>query len=231
VTETRPIMVNGVLYFSMDTRRYVIAADAGTGKTLWVYRPDEGDRYVQAPRKVHRGVSHWTDGRGDERILFATAGFQLVALNAKTGVPVPTFGKDGLVDLFKELDLDYSGDPIGKIGNSSPVVVSHDTVIVGPALTPGSVANKSMVKGDVMAFDVRTGKKKWTFHTIPRKGGPGAETWLNNSNDYTGHPARSTARSAAIAAIPITRWAEQGRRFPVVCLCSSRRMDVSRPTT
>ena len=186
-SETTPIMVNGVLYFTMDQRRYVIAADAGTGETLWIYRPNEGDRFTYAPRKVHRGVSYWTDGRGDERIAFATPGFQLVELNAKTGVPVSSFGKDGIVDLFKELDLDYKGDPMGKIGNSSPVVISHDTVIVGPALTPGGRVNKSNVKADVMAFDVRSGKKKWTFHTIPRKGEPGYETWLNGSAEYTGN--------------------------------------------
>src|SRR5438445_726211 len=186
-SETTPIMVNGVLYFTMDQRRYVIAADAGTGETLWIYRPNEGDRFTYAPRKVHRGVSYWTDGRGDERIAFATPGFQLVELNAKTGVPVSSFGKDGIVDLFKELDLDYKGDPMGKIGNSSPVVISHDTVIVGPALTPGGRVNKSNVKADIMAFDARTGKKKWGFHPIPRKGEPGYETWLNGSAEYTGN--------------------------------------------
>ena len=61
-SETTPIMVNGVLYFTMDQRRYVIAADAGTGETLWLYRPNEGERFAQAPRKIHRGVSYWTDG-------------------------------------------------------------------------------------------------------------------------------------------------------------------------
>jgi quinoprotein glucose dehydrogenase len=186
-SETTPIMVNGVLYFTMDQRRFVIAADASTGETLWVYRPNEGERFDRAPRKIHRGVSYWTDGRGDERILFATPGFQLVALNAKNGTPVAGFGKDGIVDLFNELDYDYKGTPIGKIGNSSPVVVSHDTVIIGPALTPGGRVNKTNVKGDVMAFDVRTGKKKWVFHTIPRKGEPGSETWLNGSNETTGN--------------------------------------------
>ena len=188
-SETTPIMVNGVLYFTMDQRRFVIAADAGTGETLWIYRPNEGERFDKAPRKIHRGVSYWTDGAGDERIVFATPGFQLIELNAKTGVPVSSFGKEGIVDLFQELDLDYKGTPVGKIGNSSPVVVSHDTVIIGPALTPGGRTNKSNVKGDVMAFDVRTGKKKWVFHTIPRKGEPGSETWLNNSNEYTGNAA------------------------------------------
>ena len=186
-SETTPIMVNGVLYFSMDQRRYVIAVDAGTGETLWLYRPNEGERFTQAPRKVHRGVSYWTDGRGDERIVFVTPGFQLIALNAKTGGPVPSFGNAGIVDLFKELDLDYKGDPIGKIGNSSPVVISHDTIVVGPALLPGSRSNKSNVKGDVMAFDVRSGKKKWVFHTVPRKGEPGYETWLNGSAEYSGN--------------------------------------------
>ena len=129
--ETTPIMVNGVLYFTMDQRRYVVAANAGTGETLWMYRPDEGARFDQAPRKIHRGVSYWTDGRGDERIILVTPGFQLIALNAKNGVPVSNFGKQGIVDLFKELDLDYKGDPTGKIGNSSPVVISHDTIVVG----------------------------------------------------------------------------------------------------
>src|SRR6185503_15449624 len=79
------------------------------------------------------------------------------------------------------------GDPLGKIGNSSPVVIAYDTIVVGPALHPGSRSNKSNVKGDVMAFDIRSGKKKWTFHTIPRKGERGYETWLNGSADYTGN--------------------------------------------
>ena len=178
-SETTPIMVNGVLYFSMDQRRYVIAVDAGTGETLWLYRPSEGERFTQAPRKVHRGVSYWTDGRGDERIVFVTPGFQLIALNAKTGSPVPSFGNAGIVDLFKELDLDYKGDPIGKIGNSSPVVISHDTIVVGPALLPGSRSNKSNVKGDVMAFDVRGPHDVARQHTVPEAGGKAFDLCLD----------------------------------------------------
>jgi quinoprotein glucose dehydrogenase len=182
-SETTPIMVNGVLYFSMDQRRFIVAADAGTGETLWIYRPNEGSRFDGAPRKVHRGVSYWTDGRGDERIIFATPGFHLIALNAKTGVPVANFGENGIVDMMKDLDIDYKGDPNGRIGNSSPVVISNDVIVVGPAhLRP----TKTNVKGDVLAYDVRTGKKKWIFHTIPRKGEPGYDTWLNGSAEYTG---------------------------------------------
>src|SRR3979409_41005 len=97
-SETTPLMVNGVLYFTVGQRRNVIAVNAGTGETLWTWRLDEGARFDQAPRKVGRGVAYWTDGT-DARIITVTPGFQLVALNAKTGLPVRDFGKDGVVDL------------------------------------------------------------------------------------------------------------------------------------
>ncbi len=183
-SQTTPLMVNGILYFSMEERRIVVAADAGTGETLWLYRLDEGERFEKAPRKVHRGVSYWTDNNGDERIIFATPGFQLVSLNAHTGVPISNFGNQGIVDMMSELDLDFFDDAVGRIGNSSPVVVVKDTVIVGPAM--GRV-NKANVKGDVIAFDVRTGKRRWIFHTIPRSGEYGNESWLNGSSEYTGN--------------------------------------------
>ena len=185
-TETTPLMVNGVLYFTAGQRRTVVAANAGTGETLWVWRPDEGARFDAAPRKVHRGVAYWTDGK-EERIVLVTPGFNLVALNAKTGVPVAGFGQAGSVDLFKQLDLDVPLDPTGRIGNSSPPVISNDVIVVGPALTPGGRVNRSNVKGDIMAFDVRTGRKIWTFHTIPREGEPGSETWKGDSAQYTGN--------------------------------------------
>ena len=185
-SETTPIMVNGVLYFTAGQKRSVIAANAGTGETLWTWRPNEGERFDRSPRKVHRGVSYWSDGR-DSRILVVTPGFQLVALDANTGIPVPTFGDSGTVDLFKQLDNDLGIDPLGKIGNSSPPVIVGDTVVVGPALLVGVRTNKSNVRADVMGFNVRTGRKAWTFHTIPRKGEPGYETWENGSADYTGN--------------------------------------------
>jgi len=186
-SETTPIMANGVLYFTVGQRRNVIAVNPGTGETLWTWRPDEGARFDQAPRKVGRGVAHWTDGT-DARIITVTPGFQLVALNARTGVPVREFGTDGSVDLFTQLDLTGPVDPTGKIGNSSAPVISNDVIVIGPALTQGGTSpNKENIKADVMAFDVRTGKKRWVFHTIPRKGEPGYETWLNGSADYTGN--------------------------------------------
>jgi quinoprotein glucose dehydrogenase len=185
-TEATPLMVNGVLYFTAGQRRTVVAANAGTGETLWIWRLDEGERFDRAPRKVHRGVAYWTDGK-EERIVLVTPGFQLVALDAKTGRPVPGFGQGGIVDLFTQLDLDVKLDPIGRIGNSSPPVISNDVIVVGPALQPGGRVNIANVKGDVMGFDVRTGRKLWTFHTIPREGEPGYETWLGDSAQYTGN--------------------------------------------
>ncbi len=185
-TETTPLMVNGILYFTAGQRRTVVAANAGTGETLWVWRPEEGARFDAAPRKVHRGVAYWTDGK-EERIVLVTPGFNLVALDAKTGVPVRNFGQNGTIDLFKHLDLDVPLDPTGRIGNSSPPVISNDVIVVGPALTPGGRVNRSNVKGDIMAFDVRNGRKLWTFHTIPREGEPGYETWKGDSAQYTGN--------------------------------------------
>lgn len=187
-TQTTPIMVDGVLYFTAGARRTVVAAHAGTGETLWTWRPDEGARFDAAPRKVHRGVAYWSEAGGrNARIVVVTPGFQLVALDARTGRPVQSFGQDGVVDLFKELDLDIPLDPMGRVGNSSPPVVSNDVIVVGPASTPGARVNKANVKLDVMAFDVRTGKKLWTFHTIPRPGEPGYETWLRGSAEYSGN--------------------------------------------
>ena len=185
-TETTPLMIDGVLYFTAGNRRTVVAANAGTGETLWTWRPDEGARCDRAPRKVHRGVAYWSDGK-DARIVVVTPGFQLVALDAKTGQPVRGFGDNGIVDLFKELEDKRFPDLTGAVGNSSPPVIANDVIVVGPAMLVGTRVNKANPKADVMAFDVRTGKKKWTFHTIPPKGEPGYETWETGSADYTGN--------------------------------------------
>lgn len=184
-TEVTPLMINGVLYFPLSPSRTIVAADAGTGQTLWTWRPPQDDRETKAARTYARGVGYWKDGT-EERIITITPGFRLVALDLKTGQPVPAFGQKGTVDLFEALDLDFSGDLIGRIGNSSPPVVSNGVIMVGPALTPNTPSYKN-VKGDVMGFDARTGKKLWAFHTIPRKGEFGYDTWLNGSADYSGN--------------------------------------------
>jgi quinoprotein glucose dehydrogenase len=183
--ESTPLMVNGTLYFTAGDRRAVVAVDAGSGETLWLWRMDEGQRHQRAPRRNSgRGVSYWADGQ-DERIIVITPGFRIVSLNARTGVPVAGFGRNGIVDLFDEYQ--YSEDLTGRIGNTSPAVIARDTIVVGPALLVGARVSKENVKADIMAFDVRTGRRKWVVHTIPRKGEPGYETWLNDSAEYTGN--------------------------------------------
>src|SRR5262249_31003438 len=87
--QATPVMVTGVIYATAGLRRAVVAIDAATGETLWMFRFDEGERGRVAPRQNHRGLAYWTDGRSDQRILYITAGYQLIALNAKTGQPVP----------------------------------------------------------------------------------------------------------------------------------------------
>ncbi|MGC4080653.1 MAG: PQQ-binding-like beta-propeller repeat protein [Vicinamibacterales bacterium] len=104
--QTTPLMIKGVLYATAGSRRDAVAIDARTGELLWMYRLDEGRRATASPRPLSgRGVAYWTDGRNDERIFFVTIGYQLVALNAKNGQPVPGFGQNGVVEeVLKERD-------------------------------------------------------------------------------------------------------------------------------
>ena len=186
-SEATPIMANGVLYESAGGQRVVAALDAATGKELWRWNGiDEHGRDRKAPRRnAGRGVAYWTDGR-DERIFVVTTGFYLVALDAHTGVPVKSFGDAGAVDLMAELHVDF--DHVSRIGNSSPPMVYRNTVIVPPALEEGFTPDQMRnTPGYVMAFDARSGKQKWAFHTVPKEGEFGADTWEAKSNSYTGN--------------------------------------------
>jgi quinoprotein glucose dehydrogenase len=186
--EVTPLMVHGVLYFTAGMRRDTIAVDAATGETLWMYRLDEGGRGDHAVRFNNRGVAYWTDNRGDERILTISLGYQLLALNAKTGLPAAGFGHDGIVDLL--VGLDRENIKPGIIGATSPAIVVGDTVVVGSALQLGTTpASKENVPGYVRGYDVHTGKLLWTFHTIAQPGDFGNETWENGSWKYTGNTA------------------------------------------
>jgi quinoprotein glucose dehydrogenase len=186
--EATPIMVNGVLYTQAGSRRDVVALDPTAGEQLWMWRMDEGKRGANAPRQGSgRGVAYWTDGRGDERIYTVTPGYQLVALNAKTGIPIPAFGAKGVVDL-KQNDDQPMDLETAEIGLNSGPVVGNNTVVVGAALLSGGAPKtKENVKGYVRGFDVRTGKRLWIFHTIPQPGEQGNETWENDSWSYTGN--------------------------------------------
>ena len=169
--EATPLMVDGVLYTTAGTRRDVVAIDGATGETLWMYRLDEGQRGDVAPR----------EGRPRRRVLVerrrtrsadhptSRQGFHLVALDAKTGIPVPGFGKNGVVDLYEDFDQPIPQD--GTIGSSSPPVVVRDVIVAGSALLAGTAPrSKENTKGYIRGYDVRTGKRLWTFHTIPQPG-------------------------------------------------------------
>ena len=187
--QSTPLMVGGVLYAQVGMRRAVVAMDPETGEQLWMWRMDEGKRGEVAPRLGSgRGVAYWTDGKGDERILTVTPGYQLVALNAKNGVPVSSFGRNGIVDLKTELDQPGLDLITADIGLNAPPAVGNNVVVVGAAHTPGSAPRtKENVKGYVRGYDVRTGKRLWIFHTIPQPGEQGNETWENDSWSYTGN--------------------------------------------
>ncbi|HVZ28317.1 MAG TPA: PQQ-binding-like beta-propeller repeat protein, partial [Rhizomicrobium sp.] len=147
--EGTPIEVNGTVYVTAGSRRDVIALDAATGELKWVYSLNEGARAsAWAPRQLSgRGVSYWTDGNGDERIIYITTGYRLVQLDAHTGRPVESFGDHGMVDLkvgaytgvigqpgvYKQIDLEK-----GEIGlHSTPTVVGN-IVFVGSSFKEGS---------------------------------------------------------------------------------------------
>jgi quinoprotein glucose dehydrogenase len=185
--EGTPLMVKGILYSTAGTRRSVVALDAATGELLWVHGENEGQRGTVAPRQLSgRGLAYWTDGR-EERIIYVTPGYQMVALDAKTGNRIPGFGKNGIVDLKDEDDQQI--EPLNPdIGLHSAPIVSGNTVIVGAAHKPGGVpVSKTNVKGYVRGFDVRTGKRLWIFHTIPKPGEYGLNTWEQDSWSYTGN--------------------------------------------
>ena len=207
--EGTPLMVNGVLYATAGTRRSVVALDAASGELLWTHGEHEGARGAAAPRQLSgRGLAYWSDGK-QQRILYVTPGYRLIALNAKTGSPIPAFGKNGAVDLKLDDDQNIFPDlTTGEIGIQSAPVVAKDTVIVGAAfregMTPKSFHNN---KGYVRGFDVRSGKRLWIFHTIPLKGEFGYETWLNGSAEYTGNTGLWTQLSVdeelGLAYLPI----------------------------
>jgi quinoprotein glucose dehydrogenase len=190
--EGTPLEVNGTVYTTAGSRRDVVALSAKTGELKWVYGVDEGLRAANSPRQLSgRGVSYWTDGKGDERILYITTGYQLVELNAKNGQPISAFGKNGVVDM-KVGAYNGTGQQIdlttGEIGLHTTPTVVKDVVLVGSAFKEGTQPEThNNTKGLVHAYDVKTGKSLWQFHTIPQKGEFGYDTWLNGSADVNGN--------------------------------------------
>jgi quinoprotein glucose dehydrogenase len=193
-----PLVVGRVLYTTAGTRRAAIALNAATGEMLWMHAEDEGRRGDNAIRNgAGRGLAYWASGDGvDRRIIYVTPGYRLIALDARTGIPIPSFGRNGAVDLKtdddQELDLDT-----GEIGlNATPLVVG-DVIVVGAAHRPGGVPRTMKnAKGYVRGYDVHTGRRLWIFHTIPRQGEFGYDTWLEGSAEYNGNTGAWAQMSA-----------------------------------
>jgi quinoprotein glucose dehydrogenase len=185
--EVTPLMAKGVVYTTAGSRRAAVAIDAATGEMLWIHTEVEGARGAAAPRQLSgRGLAYWSDGK-EERILYVTPGYRLIALDAKTGTPIAGFGKAGVVDL--KLDDDQQMDLItGEVGLHATPMVAGNTVIIGAAhLTGSEPKSKTNVKGYIRGFDVKTGKRLWIFHTIPKPGEFGYNTWEKDSAEYTGN--------------------------------------------
>ncbi len=159
--QTSPIVVDGVLYGLTPTQK-VFALDAATGKLLWKF--DSGIKGTQPDR----GLAYWSDAK-DKRILVGVMNF-VYALDATTGKPISSFGKDGRIDLREDLGRDPAAQSIYL---TSPAVIYKDLMIVGGREAETLPASP----GDVRAYDVRNGKLRWSFHTIPHPGEFGYDTW------------------------------------------------------
>jgi quinoprotein glucose dehydrogenase len=185
--QTTPIMADGVLYATAGSRRTVVAIDAASGETLWMHRVDEGARGDNAPRKgPGRGVAFWRDDV-ESRVFVITPGYQLLALDAASGQPVTEFGANGHVDLKLALDQDLDLTD-SRIGASSPPIIVGDVVIVGAAFPAGGAPpSKEMPVGNISAYDVRSGERRWIFNTLPQAGEAGHDTWQDDAWSYTGN--------------------------------------------
>ena len=180
--QNTPLMIDNVLYVSTPYNR-VVALDAETGRELWAYDPKayEAGQVPNGTGFVHRGVAAWRDG-GQLRI-FINSRDRLICLDARTGEPVSSFGSNGAISLVSSLK--WKVDP-RQYTNTSPPLVFRNLVIVGNGVADRLVYPKDP-PGDVRAFDARTGKPVWTFHTVPQAGEFGNDTWENDSWKVTGH--------------------------------------------
>ena len=170
--QCNPIVVDGILYATSPQLR-LFAINAATGQQKWVFSPYDT---INDAKNSHfnlnnnRGVAYWTDAKNDHRIFYATGPY-LLCINATTGKLIPGFGNNGKVDLHDGLEMENVKDLF--VTASSPPSIYKDILITGTRVSEGMDA----APGDVRAYDVRTGKRVWQFHTIPRPGEAGYETW------------------------------------------------------
>jgi quinoprotein glucose dehydrogenase len=170
--QCNPIIVDGIMYFTSPTLK-VFAIDAATGKEKWMYSPYDTiteNKMGHFNLNNNRGVTYWSDGKDDKRIFYA-AGPYIHCIDASTGKLVATFGNNGKVDLHDGLEIEGVKDLF--VTETSPPSVYKDLIIAGTRVSECMDA----APGDIRAYDARTGKIAWQFHTIPHPGEPGYETW------------------------------------------------------
>ncbi len=177
--QNTPLMVDGVLY-GVTNIGQVFALDATTGAERWVYDPESyraARGFLEFHFAKHRGVTYWRsrDDPDDERIFLPSIDAFLIALDAKTGKPVESFGEAGRVDLMAGL-RGPPGRRLKDVFQSSPAALYGDTLIVGNTINDRP-PRRAGIPGDLRAYDARTGALRWTFHTIPAEGEAGTETW------------------------------------------------------
>ena len=174
--QCNPIMVDGVLY-GTSPKLKLFALDAATGAQKWLFDPAKGDTTnngdPMAYYKVSRGVIYWQNNDGGEKRIFYSVGAKTFAIDAETGSPVRSFGKNGYIDLTKNLGRDTKSFVAG----TTPGVVYKDLFIVGTRVAESADA----APGHIRAYDARTGKMRWIFHTIPHPGERGYETWKDTA--------------------------------------------------
>ena len=195
--QVSPLIVDGVMYTTASVTRDVVALDAATGQLLWHWRPTGdllkwNDIIDPLARTSGRGVSYWTDGAGDQRIFVVMGNYMLVALDAKTGRQVTSFGKNGVVDMVENLRWnERPGLPRdGRVANTSPPAIVGNVLVSSISMHTGSTPNlpgasineqwPMNIPGDVVAYDTKTGKMLWRFNIIPRPGEEGSESWLTS---------------------------------------------------
>lgn len=191
--QATPLYIEGVLYVTSGVHQ-VAALDPATGKTLWVFTPEPNDLPTGRPGNPSgRSLAYWTDGK-HKRLFRSTLDGRLISIDALTGKADPTFGENGTVLLNREL----SDRPVPVLGSTSPPIVVGDVIVV--QVTPEVYApNKEATPGHIRGYDVRTGRRLWTFHTIPQAGEFGVETWENDSWKYSGNTGVWTLMSADLA--------------------------------
>jgi quinoprotein glucose dehydrogenase len=178
--KSTPLMDDGVLYMPWLDHG-MAAIDAGTGKTLWTYLPEQRDIGGRAANLTPRSLAYWTDGK-TKRLFHNSVDGRLFAVDALTGKAVDEFGEKGVIDLRTNLT---EGRAVTEVGSVSPALVVGDVLVV--QVIPGGSRNKESTPGFVRGYDVHSGKMMWSFHTVPQKGEPGYETWENNAADYIGN--------------------------------------------